>query len=165
MKKRTLFASFGTVSTPSPIASTVIMAASRPVLTFSLWQVEALHILVGMGLGTATSSTGKTCSFLLYILLYNTRAILYSNMPPLLIKKIFKTLSIYLWHFGLLSSAFSKIIVCSDESQNRVLIWTYNRQLDIFGVVVTGDNCSAVSTTPVINLSPVSTTPTIHDKD
>jgi len=29
----------------------------------------------------------------------------------------------------------------------------------IANVVVTGDNCSAVSTTPVINLSPISTTP------
>jgi hypothetical protein len=35
----------------------------------------------------------------------------------------------------------------------------------IAGFVVTSDNCSAVSTTPVINLSPVSTTTLIRDKD
>jgi hypothetical protein len=35
----------------------------------------------------------------------------------------------------------------------------------IAGFVVTSDNCSAVSTTPVINLSLVSTTPLILDKD
>jgi hypothetical protein len=33
----------------------------------------------------------------------------------------------------------------------------------VAGVVVTGDNCSPVSLTPVRNLSPVSTTPTITE--
>jgi hypothetical protein len=33
----------------------------------------------------------------------------------------------------------------------------------VIGVVVTGDHFSAVSTTPVINLSPVSTTPPIKE--
>jgi hypothetical protein len=35
----------------------------------------------------------------------------------------------------------------------------------IAGFVVTSDNCSVVSTTPVINLLPVSTTLLIRDKD
>jgi hypothetical protein len=35
----------------------------------------------------------------------------------------------------------------------------------IAGFVVTSDNCSAVSTTPVINLLPLSTITLIRDKD